>query len=144
MADTYGSYEDTIPLETGEWSFIPGGAITKGSPVKPSADGSDIAGIKVVEAGADEPHIGYAMEAATGDGDPKTIRVQTRFRAVVKATAAAAITRGDPVVAAGSDKVKTATKTSTWAAVYASFGRICGVALQSPAADGDTFAVGLF
>lgn len=112
--------------------------------MNPTTDGGDLKGIKVSEAGADGYCIGFAMEAATGDSDPKTIKVQTRFRAIVKATASAAITQGHPVAAAGTDKVKPVTQTSTYAAVYKSHGVVAGIALQSASADGDVLAVGLF
>lgn len=146
MADKYGSYEDFIPLEHGVWYFRPGAAITKGSPVKVTADGNNLGEIEVQEAAADEPCIGYAMEAATGANDPRTIRVMTRFRAIAKATASAAITRGDAVTPAGSDKVKSMAGINEGGTTnhgqYVS--KAFSIALQSPAADADTFAVGLF
>ena len=143
MTNTYGNYSAFIALKDGVWSFIPDAAITKGSPVNCTTNGSDLAGIKVSEAGADTAYIGFAEEAAIADSDPKTIRVITRFRAIVKVTVSAAVSAGDLLVPAGSDKMKKIAETTTAAAVLLALKTAGAIALQSASADGDIIAAGL-
>ena len=108
-------------------SFAPGGAITKGAPVKFSD--KSVWPPEVVAAGNGERCIGIALKAATGAGNPEAIPVAIED-AMVKVTFGAAMACGVAL------KVGTAPKFV--AALLADTNIACGVLMQKTTADGDT------
>jgi|Deesub1362B_J571_1020462.scaffolds.fasta_scaffold00009_224 hypothetical protein len=115
-----------------------GGAIAKGEPVKTgAADG------KVVAASDGDDPVGVALKAASADGDPVPVMVS----GAVYLTAAAAISRGEAVQPAGSQKVKALADqpvdeggTATYTVYYQ---KKLGIALEAASADGDVILVQL-
>jgi len=108
-------------------SFVPGGAITKGAPVKFSD--KSVWPPEVVAAGNGERCIGIALKAASGAGVPEAIPVAID-NAMVKVTFGAAMACGVAL------KVGTAPKFV--AALAADDNIECGVLMQKTTADGDT------
>ena len=115
-------------------SFEAAAAITKGSPVYLSAD------LKVSPSPGGDDAIGIALKTvAIGEQCPVCVK------GVVKVTAAGAIARGKAVCSAVGGKVTQLVDqpvneggTSTYTIYYA---RKLGIALQTTAADGDTFLI---
>jgi len=108
-------------------SFAPGGAITKGAPVKFSD--KSVWPPEVVAAGNGERCIGIALKAATGAGVPEAIPVAVD-NALVKVTFGAAMACGVAL------KVGTAPKFV--AALAADDNIECGILMQKTGAEGDT------
>ena len=110
-------------------SFAPGGAITKGAPVKFSD--KSVWPPEVVAAGNGERCIGIALKAATGAGVPEAIPVLVD--GWVKATIGAALACGVAL------KIGTAPKLV--AALAADHNVACAILMQKTTADGDYAAV---
>jgi len=110
-------------------SFAPGGAITKGAPVKFSD--KSVWPPEVIAAGNGERFIGIALKAAIGAGVPEAIPVL--ISGPVKATIGAALACGVAL------KIGTAPK---FVAALAADHNIAGaILLQKTTADGDYAAV---
>jgi len=108
-------------------SFAPGGAISKGAPVKLSD--KNVWPPEVVAAGAGERAIGVALKAATGAGVPEAIPVAVD-NALVKATIGAALACGVALKVAANSKFA--------AALAADHNVAIATLMQKTAADGDT------
>jgi len=108
-------------------SFAPGGAISKGTPVKLSD--KNVWPPEVVAAGAGERSIGVALREATGAGVPEAIPVAVD-NALVKVTFGAAMACGVALKVGANGKLV--------AALAADHNVAIGILWQKAAADGDT------
>lgn len=108
-------------------SCVPGGAITKGYPVKFS--NKSVYPPEVVAAGAGERGIGVALKTATGANDPEAIPVAVD-NALMKATIGAALACGVALKVAANGKFV--------AALAADHNVAMATLFQKTTADGDT------